>query len=92
VLTETRGLVQLIAAADRTDRAGLYRELGLSLRYEKEAPTERELVHAWLELCGRFGFQRGAPFAKVSTRCHVDRNVPHLPGVSGAPSGRSLAA
>ena len=50
VLTETRGLVPLLAAADRTDRADLYRTLGLSLQYEKEAPTGRELVRVRLEL------------------------------------------
>ena len=55
VLTETHGLVQLLAAADRTNRAALYRALGLSLQYEKEHPTERELVRARLELCGGGG-------------------------------------
>ena len=32
-------------------RAGLYRELALTLKYEKQAPTGQERVHAWLELC-----------------------------------------
>jgi hypothetical protein len=51
VLTEARGLVKLLDAADRIERAALYRALGLSLRYEKEAPTGRELIRARLELC-----------------------------------------
>ena len=51
VLTETRGLVQLLAAADRTDRATRHRGLGLSVKYEKEDPTGRKLVRAQLELC-----------------------------------------
>ena len=55
VLTETQGLVELLAAADRVDRAALYRALGLTLKYEKEAPTGRELVRVRLELCGGGG-------------------------------------
>ncbi len=62
VLIEARGLVALLATADRVDRAALYRALGLSIKYEKEAPTGRELVHAQLEpltsdepLCGGGG-------------------------------------
>lgn len=55
VLTETRGLVKLLGEADRIERAALYRALGLSIRYEKEAPTGRELVRAQLELCGGGG-------------------------------------
>ena len=35
VLTETSCLVQILTAADRTDRATLYRALGLRLQYEK---------------------------------------------------------
>jgi hypothetical protein len=30
-----------------------------------------------------FGFQRSAPFAKVSTRCKMDRNVAHRIGELG---------
>ncbi len=47
--------VKLRAAADRTDRGALYRALGLSLRYETEAPTGREL-RARLELMGLIEF------------------------------------
>lgn len=55
VLIEGRRLVWLLASADRAERAALYRELGLTLRYEKEAPTGLERVHARLELCGGGG-------------------------------------
>ena len=55
VLTEARGLVELLGEADRIERAALYRALGLSIKYEKEAPTRRELVRAQLELCGGGG-------------------------------------
>ena len=47
--------VKLRAAADRTGRGALYRALGLSLRYETEAPTGREL-RARLELMGLIEF------------------------------------
>jgi len=50
VLTEAGGLVKLLEEADRVERASLYQSLGLSLRYEKEAPTGPELVRARLEL------------------------------------------
>ena len=50
-LSEAQGIVGLLAAAERCERAALYRSLGLALRYEKEAPTGQELVHARLELC-----------------------------------------
>ena len=50
-LTQAGGLVTLRSDADRADRTALYRALGLSLRYEKEAPTGQERVHARLELC-----------------------------------------
>lgn len=40
----------LLSDADRADRTALYRSLGLSVRYEKEAPTGQERVHARLEL------------------------------------------
>ena len=49
-LTEAGGLITLLWEADRTERASLYGALGLSLRYEKEAPTGREVVRARLEL------------------------------------------
>lgn len=44
------GLVAILASAHRTERAALYRALGLSPRYEKEAPTGEERVHLRLEL------------------------------------------
>lgn len=50
VLSEAGGLIGLLGEADRAERASLYQALGLSLRYEKEAPTGRELVRARLEL------------------------------------------
>jgi site-specific DNA recombinase len=40
VLTEAEDLVRLLRDANRVERAGIYRELGLSLKYEKEAATE----------------------------------------------------
>ena len=49
-LTEAGGLVNLLGEADRAERASLYQALGICLRYEKEAPTGRELVRARLEL------------------------------------------
>jgi hypothetical protein len=55
LLTGARALVELLGSAERTERAALYRALGLSLRYEKEAPTGREIVHARLEVCRRGG-------------------------------------
>ena len=49
VLGEAGGLIGLLGEADRTERASLYQALGLSLRYEKEAPTGGgELVRARL--------------------------------------------
>lgn len=50
-LTAAGGLVTILADADRADRAALYRALGLSLRYEKQAPTGEERIHVQLELC-----------------------------------------
>ena len=49
-LTEAGGLVGLLQRAERDERAALYRALGLSLRYEKEAATGLERVHARLQL------------------------------------------
>jgi hypothetical protein len=58
VLTETRGLVQLLAAADRTDRAALYRALGLSLRYEKELqPGGNSSAPGWSYVVAGVGFE-----------------------------------
>ena len=51
IATERWWLVVMLARADRADRAALYRALGLSLRYEKQAPTGQERVHVRLELC-----------------------------------------
>ncbi len=55
VIADAGGLVGLLDAADRSERAVLYGALGLTLRYEKEAPTGRELVRVRLELCGGGG-------------------------------------
>lgn len=49
-LTEAGGLIRLLDTAGRTDRAEMYRALGLSLRYEKTAATGQERVHARLQL------------------------------------------
>jgi site-specific DNA recombinase len=49
-LTEAGGLIQLLDSAGRTERAEMYRALGLSLRYEKTAATGQERVHARLQL------------------------------------------
>jgi DNA invertase Pin-like site-specific DNA recombinase len=56
VLVEAQGMISLLAAAERSERAALYRSLGLALRYERKAPTGQELVHARLELCGGGGW------------------------------------
>lgn len=50
VLTSAEGLTDLLKAADRTERAALYRNLGVQLRYMKEAPTGLERIQAQLEL------------------------------------------
>lgn len=50
-LTQAGGLVLMLARSDRAERAALYQALGLRLRYEKQAPTGEERVHAQLELC-----------------------------------------
>ncbi len=50
-LTQAGGLVLMLARSDRAERAELYRALGVRLRYEKQAPTGQERVHARLELC-----------------------------------------
>ncbi|GAC1611369.1 MAG: hypothetical protein NVS3B26_23780 [Mycobacteriales bacterium] len=49
-LTQAGGLIRLLDTACRTDRAEMYRALGLSLRYEKTAATGQERVHARLQL------------------------------------------
>jgi len=43
-------MVELLQRADRAERTALYQALGLSLRYEKEAATGVERVHARLQL------------------------------------------
>lgn len=50
VLAQTGSMVDLLRRADRAERAALYRALGLNLRYEKEAATGVERVHARLQL------------------------------------------
>jgi len=49
-LGEAESLIKLLGGADRTDRTALYRALGLSLRYQKEAATGLERVQARLQL------------------------------------------
>ena len=50
-LTQAGGLVLMLARSGRGERDALYRALGVSLRYEKQAPTGQGRVHARLELC-----------------------------------------
>ena len=47
------GIVGLLKTADRTQRAKLYTELGLSIDYQREAATER--IHVRSQLCGGGG-------------------------------------
>lgn len=56
VLADTADLIGLLQTADRVERGRVYQQLGLILRYEKEAATRRELVHARLQLCGGGAF------------------------------------
>lgn len=49
-LTQAGGLVRLLQDAGRVDRAALYRALRLNVRYEKQASTGVERVHARLLL------------------------------------------
>jgi hypothetical protein len=53
VLAESADLVGLLHSGDRVERGHVYRSLNLSLRYEKEAATGRELVRAQSQLGGR---------------------------------------
>ena len=53
-ITDAGGLVGLLAVAERTERAALYRALGLRLTYEKQT-TGQELVRARLQLSGGGG-------------------------------------
>jgi site-specific DNA recombinase len=55
VLADTADLIRLLQTADRVERGRIYQQLGLILRYEKEAATGRELVHARSQLCGGGG-------------------------------------
>jgi hypothetical protein len=49
VLGEAEGLIKLLDGADRRDRAELYRALGLSPRYQKEACGDRSVWPATRE-------------------------------------------
>ena len=51
VLSDADDLVQLLRTADRIGRAGLYQSFGISLKYEREAATGRELVRVRSQLC-----------------------------------------
>lgn len=53
-ITDAGGLVGLLAVADRTERAALYRALGIGLTYERQT-TGHELVRARLSLSGGGG-------------------------------------
>lgn len=55
VLAESADLVGLLHSGDRVERGRVYQSLNLSLRYEKEATTGRELVRAQSQLCGGGG-------------------------------------
>jgi site-specific DNA recombinase len=45
-ITEARGIVDLLATADRPERASFYQALCIELRYENERQTGRELIRA----------------------------------------------
>lgn len=49
-LAHAGGPLDVLTGADRTDRAALYRALGISLRYEKDTATGLERVHARSQL------------------------------------------
>ena len=51
ILADAADLTRLLQTGDRIDRARVYQQLGLSLRYEKIAATGRELVRARSQLC-----------------------------------------
>ena len=51
VLADAADLTGLLQTGDRIDRARVYQQFGLTLRYEKIAATGRELVHARSQLC-----------------------------------------
>ena len=55
VLSDADDLVQLLHTADRIGRAGVYQSFGISLKYEREAATGRELVRVRSQLCGGGG-------------------------------------
>lgn len=54
-LLEAEGLIGLLDRADRADRADLYRALGLTLRYNKEAATGVERIHVRSQLSSSGG-------------------------------------
>jgi hypothetical protein len=68
VLDEAAGLMQLVDSSDRPERATHYRPLNLSLAYETEAATGRELVRARPQLC-----RGGARFQPVTRRSSCSR-------------------
>ena len=70
VLTATSGLVKLLGEAERIEQAAPCSPLGLSLKYEKEAPTGRELVRAQLEPNGGGG-SIGSRAARTSASAKV---------------------
>ena len=51
VLADAGALARLIRDADRIERATLYQTLSLSLSYEKEAATSKEVIHLRSQLC-----------------------------------------
>jgi len=50
-VTGADDLTRLLRGADRTERAQLYKELGLKLRYTKEAAPGHERIHVRVQLC-----------------------------------------
>jgi hypothetical protein len=51
LLADTADPTRLLQNGDRLERARLYQQLWLNLRYEEEAATGRELVRAGSQLC-----------------------------------------
>jgi hypothetical protein len=54
--------MHVLDKADRIERAALYRNLGLELRYDKDTSTGRELVHARSKF-----FRSGGPILPLTT-------------------------
>jgi hypothetical protein len=70
MLDEAADLMQLVDSSDLPERATHYRPLSLSLVYETEAATGRELVRARSQLC-----RGGARFQPVTRRSSCSRHA-----------------